>query len=88
MSLVRKVAHNTFLQASGKIIGTALGVAAAFFLFRYLGDYKYGQYTTIMVYLQIFGILMDLGLFIVLIKKISQAEEKFLQPAAFRSRLV
>lgn len=79
MSLVRKVAHNTFLQASGKIIGTALGVAAAFFLFRYLGDYKYGQYTTIMVYLQIFGILMDLGLFIVLIKKISQAEEKFLQ---------
>jgi len=74
MSLTRQVAHNTIIQASGKILGTALGAGAAIFLLRYFKDYRYGEYTTIMVYLQIFGILMDLGLFIILIKKISQPQ--------------
>ncbi|MFA6028133.1 MAG: flippase [Patescibacteria group bacterium] len=72
MSLTRQVAQNTIIQAIGKIGGTALGAIAAFFLFRYLGDYHYGEYTTIMVYMQIFGILIDLGLFIVMIKNISE----------------
>ena len=76
MSLTRKIAHNTIIQGGGKIICTVLGVIAAFFLMRYLGDEKYGQYTTIMVYLQVFGILIDLGLFIILIKKLSQAKDK------------
>lgn len=76
MSLTRQVARNTIIQAIGKIGGTALGAAAAFFLFRYLGDYHYGEYTTIMVYMQIFGILIDLGLYIVMIKNISQARSR------------
>ncbi|MFH0818416.1 MAG: flippase [Patescibacteria group bacterium] len=74
MSLARKVAHNTIIQAGGKIIGTILAVGTIFFLARYLGDFGYGQYTTIIVYLQIFSILMDLGLFIILIKKLAQAK--------------
>lgn len=91
MSLTRKVAHNTFIQALGKIIGTALGMAAAVFLFRYLGDYRYGEYTTVMVYLQIFGILMDLGLFIILIKYLAkdkkELEEKNIIDNIFTFRL-
>lgn len=76
MSLTRSVAHNTIIQGMGKIAGTVLGALAAFFLLRYLKDEKYGLYTTVMVYLQVFGILMDMGLFIILIKKISQVDNE------------
>ena len=71
MSFTRQVAHNTLIQAGGKIIGTILGLAIAAILFRYLKDFGYGQYTTILTYLQLFGILMDLGLFIVLINRLA-----------------
>lgn len=71
MSLLRKVAHNTALQLIGKIIGTVLGFGATVLLLRYLGDEKYGNFTTAIVYLQLFGILMDLGLYIVLLKHIA-----------------
>lgn len=71
MSLLRKVAHNTALQLVGKIVGTILGFGATVLLLRYLGDEKYGNFTTAMVYLQLFGILMDLGLYIVLLKHIA-----------------
>lgn len=68
MSFLRKVAHNTAIQLVGKIGGTILGFAATIILLRYLGDEKYGNFTTAIVYLQLFGILMDLGLYIVLLK--------------------
>lgn len=74
MSLLRQVAHNTALQFAGKIIGTALGFGAVAFLFPYLQDEKYGNYTTAMTYLQLFGIVMDLGLYVVLLKHISDPE--------------
>lgn len=71
MSFTRQVARNTIIQAGGKIIGTILGLVIAAILFRYLKDFGYGQYTTILTYLQLFGILMDFGLFIVLINRIA-----------------
>lgn len=74
MSLLRQVAHNTALQFAGKIIGTALGFGAAIFLLSYLHDEKFGNYTTAMTYLQLFGIVMDLGLYVVLLKHISDPE--------------
>jgi O-antigen/teichoic acid export membrane protein len=74
MSLLRSVARNTALQASGKAIGTALGFVVATVLFRYLKDELYGNYTTAMSYLQLFGIVMDLGLYVVLLKHISSAD--------------
>ncbi len=76
MSLLRKVAQNTALQFIGKILGTLLGLGATILLLRYLGDERYGNYTTAIVYLQLFGILMDLGLYIVLLKHISGPENK------------
>ncbi len=74
MSLLRSVARNTALQASGKAIGTALGFVVATVLFRYLKDELYGNYTTAMSYLQLFGIVMDLGLYVVLLKHISSPD--------------
>ncbi len=76
MSLSRKIAQNTAIQMGGKMIGTILSLIAAGFLFRYLGDEGYGRYTTIIAFLQIFGILMDFGLYIVLIKHLALIEEK------------
>jgi O-antigen/teichoic acid export membrane protein len=91
MSLTRQVAHNTIIQVGGKIVGTLLGLIIAAILFRYLKDFGYGQYTTILTYLQLFGIVMDLGLFVVLINRIApikdQAEENRIINNTFTFRL-
>lgn len=70
MSLLRQVAHNTAFQVIGKTVGTAFGFIATVIVLRYLGDEKYGNFTTAMTYLQLFGIVMDLGLYVVLLKYI------------------
>lgn len=76
MSLLKKVAQNTALQVLGKIVGTALGFFTAIFLLRYLGDTQFGYYTTALTYLQLFGIAMDLGLYIALLRGISNGKEQ------------
>lgn len=70
MSLTRKVAYNTILQAGGKIFGTVIGFAIATIVFNYLSEDN-NVYTTILAYLQLFGIVMDLGLYVVLLKHIA-----------------
>ncbi|MFA5020559.1 MAG: flippase [Patescibacteria group bacterium] len=62
MSLVRKIARNTFWQAGGKIISTAIGLATVALMTRYLGREGFGYYTTVVAYLQFFGVLIDFGL--------------------------
>lgn len=62
MSLARKIAHNTIIQYAGKTIGTVLGLITIGFMTRYLGQDGFGYYTTIMGFLQFFGILVDFGL--------------------------
>lgn len=74
MSLTKRIAHNTFIQTLGKIVSTALGVFVLGLLTRYLGVEDYGRYATIIAFLQIFAVVLDLGLYIVLIKKISEPE--------------
>lgn len=71
-----KVAKNTVIQILGKIISILLGVAALGIMTRYLGQEGYGQYITILVFLQFFGILMDLGLYLTLVREISANPEK------------
>ncbi|XOU94272.1 MAG: flippase [Candidatus Kerfeldbacteria bacterium] len=71
MSYTRKIAHNTIIQIIGKGISTVIGIVVIGMLTRYLGKGGYGQYTTIMAFLQFFGVLVDMGLYIILIKKIS-----------------
>ncbi len=76
MSLLQKVAYNTVLQLLGKGGGTALGFIASLIMFRYLEDEKFGNYTTAITYLQLFGIVMDLGLYVVLLKYIGTAKNQ------------
>jgi O-antigen/teichoic acid export membrane protein len=76
MSLSRKIAQNTAVQVVGKLVGTALSLVAAGLIFRYLGDAGFGRYTTIVAFLQIFGIVMDFGLYIIMIKKLSEITDR------------
>jgi len=74
MSYTRKIAHNTMIQIIGKGVSTVIGVIVIALLTRYLDKSGYGQYTTIMAFLQFFGVLVDLGLYIILVKKISEPD--------------
>ncbi len=71
MSLTTKVAYNTFIQFGGKIISTLLGVITIAIMARYLGTIGFGQYSTIMAYLQFFGILVDMGLALTVVRLIA-----------------
>lgn len=62
MSLTRKIAHNTLLQFTSKVIGTALGLVTISLMTRALGQAGFGYYSTVMGFLQFFGILVDFGL--------------------------
>lgn len=62
MSLTRKIAHNTILQFSSKVIGTILGLVTISMMTRALGQAGFGYYSTVMGFLQFFAILADFGL--------------------------
>jgi len=72
MHLARKIAYNTVVQAAGKIAGTVLGLVAIAMITRYLGQFGFGQYTTIITLLSFFAILADLGLTLVTVQMISR----------------
>ena len=62
MSLASKIARNTLWQVMGKVLATILGLATVALMTRYLGREGFGYYTTIVSYLQFFGVLIDFGL--------------------------
>ncbi len=72
MSLTRKVAHNTLYQLVGKGASSLLGLVAIAFITRYLGREGFGEYTTVLTFVQIFGILIDFGITLVTIQMISE----------------
>lgn len=72
MSLTRQVAHNMGYQVGGKIISTVLGLVALGMMTRYLGQEGFGGYTTIVAFLQFFGILVDFGLTLTTVQMISE----------------
>lgn len=90
MSYTRKIAHNTIIQFVGKTISTIIGVVVVGMLTRYLGEDGFGQYTTIMAFLQFFGVLVDMGLYTILVKKISEpgVDEERIASNIFSLRLV
>ncbi|MFA5124871.1 MAG: flippase [Patescibacteria group bacterium] len=62
MGLAAKIAQNTFWQIVGKFAGTVLGLITIALMTRYLGREGFGYYTTIISFLQFFGVLIDFGL--------------------------
>lgn len=62
MSLKRALALNTGVQLAGKVVSTALGVGIIGLMTRILGQAGFGAYSTANAFLQIFALLLDLGM--------------------------
>ncbi len=72
MSLTRQVAHNMIYQVAGKLLSTVFGLLALGIMTRYLGQEGFGGYTTIVAFLQFFGIMVDFGLTLTTVQMISE----------------
>ena len=73
--LNHKIAYNTAVSFAAKIIATILGVVTIAVMARYLGTAGFGYYTTIIAYVQFFGILADFGLTLVTSQLLAKARE-------------
>lgn len=76
MSITKIIARNTAWQVAGKIIGTVLGIITIGLLTRYLGQEGFGYYSTALAFMQFFGVLVDMGLYLICLKEISANPEK------------
>ena len=54
----------------------AIGVGSLAVLTRYLGPGDYGRYTLALMYMQLFGVLADVGLFTTVVREISKRPER------------
>ncbi len=90
MSVTRQVFYNTILQSVGKILSVVIGLVAIGLTTRYLGDKGYGEYTTVISFMGFFGVIADLGLYLVATKKISEpgASEQKIMSGVFGLRIV
>jgi O-antigen/teichoic acid export membrane protein len=90
MHLGTKVAYNTIIQVASKVITTVLGLFAVALMTRYLGTSGFGEYTTIITFLALFGVMADLGLTLVTVQMISQsgADEKKILDNLFSLRFL
>ncbi len=79
MSLARSLALNTGYQVAGKIISTAFGVAIVGLMTRELGTAGFGAYSTANAFLQMFALLLDLGLNVTLVALLGEhaGDEKY-----------
>ncbi|HMB25866.1 MAG TPA: flippase [Patescibacteria group bacterium] len=76
MTVAKKIAHNTLIHLSGKIISLILGLVSVAIMTRYLGQTGFGYYITVTAFLGFFGILVDFGLSMTTVQMISDNEEK------------
>ena len=79
MTSARELARNYSIHFGGRVFGTFLGVLTIAVLTRHLGETGYGELTTAMTFLQMFGVMVDFGLTLTLVQMISTAganEEK------------
>jgi O-antigen/teichoic acid export membrane protein len=68
----RRIASNTVQQVAGKAAVLGLGAVSIAVLTRYLGPERYGQYTLALMYMQLFAVLADVGLFTTVVREISR----------------
>jgi O-antigen/teichoic acid export membrane protein len=66
------VARNFSIQLTGKILAIFVGLFSVGILTRSLGTSGFGEYTTAITYLQLFGVLVDFGLTLTLVVMISE----------------
>lgn len=75
MSLSRRVAANTILQITAKVLSTALAAVTLGVLTRYLHQEGFGAFTIATTFPQVFGIMADLGFSLIGIQLVSEIRE-------------
>lgn len=90
MSLTRSVAHNTLYQMVGRIASIVLALLVFAMVARHLGVDGYGSFTTAAAFLQFFGTVVDMGLYVYLAKSLGEpgVDEEALVSNVFTLRLV
>jgi len=76
MTLAAKVAKNTLIQISGKMISTFLGLFSLALMTRYLGQDGFGEYTTVITFLTFFAVIADLGITLITAQMIGREKDK------------
>ena len=74
MSMANKIFTNTVWQIAIRAISILIGVANLGLITRILGQTNFGFYTTIFAFAQMFMILVDLGLYLTLLREISSVD--------------
>ncbi len=92
MSLTRALALNTGVQILGKVVSTGIGIILIGLMTRQLGTIGFGAYSTANAFLQVFALLLDLGLNVTLIALLGEhagdsAYEKRCTSALFTLRI-
>ena len=57
---------------AGKAAVLAIGLVSIAVITRYLGPDDYGRYTLALIYMQLFSVLADVGLFTIVVREISR----------------
>ncbi len=75
MSLTRKVAVNSTVQMSGRLIATLISFVTVKLLTTRLGPSGYGEYAAILNYVAFFGTLADFGFYWIMVKELATIGE-------------
>jgi len=81
MTIEKKIAKNTIIQLIGRGLAVSFALVTLSITTRYLGTDGYGGYVTIIAFLSVFSILVELGLQMISVQSISEKgvdEEKIL----------
>src|SRR3989344_3062677 len=72
MSIARALAANTAVQLAGKVVSTAIGIIVVGLMTRLLGQEGFGKYSTANAFLQVFAIVMDLGITVMFVQMLGE----------------
>ena len=89
LNLTQKIAYNAFFSAGARVVETALALVIIGLTTRYLGESGFGDYIIVIVFVYIFSVIADLGLYSIVVREISRegADEKKIINNAFTLRL-
>lgn len=71
-SYKRKIFTNSIWQITSRLVSAAVGIGSAMILTRYLGPTGYGEFNSVIVYVSLFVVIADLGVYQILLRELSQ----------------
>lgn len=75
-SAPKKIALNTVISFSARVLGTALALVSIGLIARHLGPSGFGEYSLVLAFLYTFIIVGQFGLYPLLLRELSQREDK------------